>query len=342
MSEPYVPTIEVTRGDVTESIHWSAAAVVDHHGKLIAHIGSPDLEIFSRSSLKPFQALPTVMRGFPDGFGLENRHLAVICASHSGEDCHVTAVQEILDAIGADVSNLQCGTHVPLFRRRGDAAVPALATFSAIHNNCSGKHAGMLALAKMIGVSNDTYLDPDSAMQKLIRERIAAFLGVDESTMRYGIDGCSVPNYIIPLRNMAYGFARLSASVGPNPVRDEECSDACRRIVTAMREHPEMVSGEGRFDLDLARATNGRMFSKAGGEAVECIGIPEKGWGIAVKIVDGASRAVGPTVVGILDQLGLLDKDELEALDSYANAELRNHRRIITGTMRMVAELERV
>ena len=146
----------------------------------------------------------------------------------------------------------------------------------------------------------------------------------------------------MPLDKLACGFARLAAATGPNPPRDSECGDACKRIVTAMREHPEMVSGEGRFDLDLARATNGRVFSKAGGEAVECVGIPEKGWGVAVKIADGGSRAVGPAVVGILSQLGLLNADELDALDSYVHPILRNHRRTAIGTMRMVGVLERV
>ncbi|GAB4322412.1 MAG: asparaginase [Candidatus Zixiibacteriota bacterium] len=340
MSNGYVPAIEVTRGDTTESVHWAAAAVVDHTGRLIAALGSPDLEIFSRSSLKPFQALPTVMRGFPDQFKLENRHLALVCASHSGEDRHVKAAHEILDAIGATVADLRCGVHVPLWCKLSNDGTPPVSQFTAIHNNCSGKHAGMLALAKIIGTPFETYLEPDSPVQKLIRARVAAMLALEESEMRFGIDGCSVPNYVVPLRNLAYGYARLSASVGPKPARDEECFDGCRRIVTAMRQHPEMVSGEGRFDLDLARGTRGRMFSKAGGEAVECVGIPEKGWGVAVKIADGGSRAVGPTVVGILSQLGLLSDEELDALDAYVHPILRNHRRIAIGTMRMVAKLE--
>ncbi|MBD3299232.1 MAG: asparaginase [candidate division Zixibacteria bacterium] len=342
MASAFVPTLEVTRGDVTESIHWSAAAVVDHTGRLVAHIGSPDLEIYSRSSLKPFQALPTVMRGFPDLFKLEKHHLALTCASHSGEDRHVQAAQEILDAIGATVDDLQCGGHVPLWYKYTDQAVPAVSEFTAIHNNCSGKHAGMLALAKILGAPFATYLDADSPVQTLIRARVAAMLALDEAHMQSGVDGCSVPNYIVPLQKLAYGFARLAASVGPKPPHDEECNSSCARIVTAMRDHPEMVSGEGRFDLDLARGTNGRMFSKAGGEAVECVGIPEKGWGIAVKIADGGSRAIGPTVVGILSQLGLLNPDELDALKSYVHPNLRNHRRIVIGTMRMVAQVERV
>ena len=341
MSEPYVPAVEVTRGPATESIHICAAAVVDHDGHLIAQLGSAEFETFSRSSLKPFQALPTVLRGFPDRFGLTDRHLAVICASHSGEDRHVNTVREILDVLGATDDDLQCGVHVPLHLRTSDDTIPARDTFSPIHNNCSGKHAGMLALAKILDVPFTGYLDPQSPVQQLIRSRVAGILGLDAEAMPFGVDGCSVPNYLVPLRALAYGYARLAATAGDKPARDEECFDGCHRIVAAMRKHPEMISGEGRFDLNLARATNGRVFSKAGGEAVECVGIPEKGWGVAVKILDGASRAVGPVVVGILDQLGVLSDEERNALDQYIHPVLRNHRGIDIGTMHMVAKLER-
>lgn len=341
MSQPFVPAVEVTRGSSTESIHICAAAVVDHDGRLIAQLGSAELETFSRSSLKPFQALPTVLRGFPDRFGLSERHLAVICASHSGEPRHVTAVREILDVLDAVDDDLQCGVHVPLHLRNSDDAIPPRSTFSPIHNNCSGKHAGMLALAKILDVPFDGYLAPESPVQQLIRSRVAGTLGLDPDSMPSGIDGCSVPNYAVPLRALAYGYARLAATAGGNPPRDEECFDGCHKIVSAMRAYPEMISGEGRFDLNLARATKGRVFSKAGGEAVECAGIPEKGWGVAVKILDGASRAVGPVVVGVLDQLGLLSDDERGALDQYVQPVLRNHRGINIGTMRMIAKLER-
>jgi L-asparaginase II len=329
------------RGNQVESVHFAAAAVVDQDGQLIAHLGSADLVTYSRSSLKPFQALPTVMRGFPDRFGLAEHHLALICASHSGEDRHVRAAREILAAIDAKEDNLQCGVHVPLFHRDNEDPIPARKSFSPIFNNCSGKHSGMLALSRILGLPFEGYLDVQSPLQRLIRAQVALTLGVDPGDMIYGIDGCSVPNYAVPLRALAYGYARLAASVGPKPRTDDECHDACKRIAGAMRTHPEMVSGEGRFDLALAQGTKGRVFSKAGGEAVECLGIPERGWGIAVKIADGTARAVAPVVIGILKQLDLLSRDECATLAKHAEPVLTNHRGIEIGKIRMVGELKK-
>ena len=341
MKEPFVPAAEVFRANQLESLHFAAAAVVDCEGQIIAQLGSADLVAYSRSSLKPFQALPTVMRGFPDRFGLDNHHLALICASHSGEERHVKAAREILVAIDAKEEHLQCGVHVPLFYRDNEEPIPARKAFSPIFNNCSGKHSGMLALSRILGLPLENYLDVQSPLQRLIRAQVAQALGVESNDMTYGIDGCSVPNYAVALRSLAYGYARLAASAGPKPRTDDECHDACNRIVSAMRTHPEMVSGEGRFDLALARATNGRVFSKAGGEAVECVGIPERGWGIAVKIADGTARAVAPVVIGILKQLDLLSPSELSALDKLAHPVLTNHRGIEIGKIRMIGELKR-
>lgn len=342
MNESFLPAAEVLRGDHVESVHYAAAAVVDREGALVAALGSPELVTFSRSSLKPFQALPTVMRGFPDRFGLAEPHLALICASHSGEERHVRAAREILAAIDAKESHLQCGVHVPLIFRDNELPIPARSTFTAIYNNCSGKHSGMLALSRILGQPFENYLEIQSPLQRLIRAQVAQTLGIEPNDMIHGIDGCSVPNYAVPLKALALGYARLASSVGPKPRTDDECHEACRRIAGAMRAHPEMVSGEGRFDLALAQATNGRAFSKAGGEAVECIGIPERGWGIAVKIADGTARAIAPVVIGILRQFDLLSKDEYAALAKLAEPTLTNHRGIEIGKIRIVGELKKL
>ena len=341
MRELFAPAAEVLRGNQVESLHFAAAAVVDREGQLIAELGSADLVTYSRSSLKPFQALPTVMRGFPDRFGLDDHHLALICASHSGEERHIGAAREILAAIDAKEDHLQCGVHIPLIYRDNEVPIPARGSFSPVYNNCSGKHSGMLALSRILGQPFENYLDVQSPLQRLIRAQVAQTLGIEPNSMIHGIDGCSVPNYAVPLRALAYGYARLAASIGPKPRTDDECHDACKRIAGAMRTHPEMVSGEGRFDLALAQATKGRVFSKAGGEAVECVGIPERGWGVAVKIADGTARAIAPVVIGILKQLDLLSREECAALAKQAEPVLTNHRGIEIGTIRMVGELTR-
>jgi len=329
------------RGDTVESVHHCAAAVVDKNGTLIASLGSPEHITYSRSSLKPFQVMPTVMRGVPDRFGLKDRHLALMCASHSGEDRHVEVAREILAAIDAREEDLQCGVHVPLHYLYESNGTPPKSAFSPLHNNCSGKHLGMLALARILGCPFEEYLDLDSPVQCLIRERIASMLGTRAADMPSAIDGCSAPNYALPLRALALGFARLAGAAGPKPASDEECHTACTRIVSAMRTYPEMVSGEGRFDLELSRATNARVFSKAGGEAVECAGIPERGWGVAVKVADGSTRAVGPLMVWVLNELGILDKTERDALDQYIAPVLKNHRDLHIGTIRMNGKLVR-
>ena len=341
MNSEFVPVAEIMRGGAVESVHHGAAAVVDKDGTIIAQVGSPNLVTFSRSSLKPFQVLPTVLRGVPDRFGLKDRHLALMCASHSGEERHLHAAREILQAIGAREEDLRCGVHVPLHYLYEDTAVPAKSYFSPLHNNCSGKHLGMLALARIIGCPFEEYLELDSPVQRLVRERTAIMLGMKPDAMQVAIDGCSAPNYAVPLRALARGFARLATAAGLRPATDDECHDACTRVVSAMRAFPEMVSGEGRFDLDLARATNGRIFSKAGGEAVECAGVPERSLGIAVKIIDGSARAVGPFIVWILRELGLLSPTELTALEMYVNPVLKNHRGLEIGAIRMTGQLVR-
>jgi L-asparaginase II len=339
MTTSYIPVAEVTRGDFVESIHHAAAAVVDHKGELIAQLGSADYVIYARSSLKPFQALAAVQRGFPDRFGLTDRHLALACASHSAEDRHLETAREMLDAIGVTVDDLGCGAQIPLLYSYSNQAVPPKESFTPLHNNCSGKHLGMLALAKLLDSPTVNYLEYDSPVQTVIREQIFAALELEPNGVPAAIDGCSVPNYAVPLHALARGFARLAASVGPDPAWNGDLGAASARIVSAMRTHPEMISGDGRFDLELARGTNGRVFSKAGGEAVECLGIPERNWGIAVKIIDGHHRALGALVVWILNELGLLSDSELQALDTYVHPVLRNHRGWQIGTIRMIGQL---
>jgi len=185
MKELFASAAEVLRGNHVESLHFAAAAVVDREGDLVAELGSPDLVTFSRSSLKPFQALPTVMRGFPDRFGLAEHHLALICASHSGEERHVRAVREILAAIDAKEEHLQCGVHVPLTYRDNEAPIPARKSFSPIFNNCSGKHSGMLALSRILGLPFEEYLDVQSPLQRLIRAQVALTLGVERHDPRH-------------------------------------------------------------------------------------------------------------------------------------------------------------
>lgn len=338
--DQFVRAVEIVRADTVESVHYAAAAVVDHTGKLIASLGDPDYATFSRSSLKPFQALPSVMRGFPERFGLTECHLAVACASHSGENRHTHAAQEILDAINATVADLQCGTHVPIYMSSGDGAIPPKSDFTAIHNNCSGKHSTMLALSQILEAPPAEYLKYDGAVQSVIREVICDFLGLTEDELTWGIDGCSAPNYSLPISNLATGFARL-AWASTQPV--ERLTDAQRagaKIARAMMKHPEMVSGVGRFDLELVEAAGKTIFSKIGAEGLECVGIPSKGYGLTVKIADGSPRALAPIVVSILTELGVLDVGAQKQLEATTHPKMKNVRGTVIGTARCVSRLQ--
>lgn len=335
-----VPAVEITRGDAVESVHYAAAAVVDHHGHVVASFGDPHYMTFSRSSLKPFQALAAVMHGFPEKFGLSERHLALACASHSGEPYHTQAALEILKAVGSSVDELQCGTHIPGYMKTDEGNIPPRSEFTAIHNNCSGKHSAMLALSKMLDADHTEYLKYDGRVQTVIRDMVVDVTGADRATMHWGIDGCSAPNYAMPLSALATGFARYAWAASQPDERLSQAQRAGAKIARAMMNYPEMISGTGRFDLQLVEAAGRKIFSKVGGEAVECVGIPWKGWGIAIKIGDGSVRAIPPLMTSILNQLGIINEATQKALESAAHPKLRNVRGTEIGTARAIAHLK--
>ena len=337
--DSFVPAVEVVRGSLVESVHYAAAAVTDHNGRIVASLGDPHYVTFSRSSLKPFQALATVMRGFPERFGLTERHLALACASHSGEERHTQAAQEILNAIKASVSDLQCGAHIPIHFKPDEGGIPPKSEFTAIHNNCSGKHSAMLALSRLLDAPASEYLNHDGRVQTVIRDLVCEITGAVPAKLRWAIDGCSAPNYAMPLSALATGLARYAWAVSQP---DEALSNAQRagaKIARAMMKYPEMVSGTGRFDLQLVEASGKTIFAKTGAEGLECVGIPSQGWGVAVKIADGSARGIGPLVVSVLAELGALDDDALGRLESVVHPRLRNVRGTETGTLRSIARL---
>jgi L-asparaginase II len=302
-------------------------------------LGDPQFVTFSRSSLKPFQALAAVLRGFPENLGLGEKHLAVACASHSGEARHTEAVQDILDAIDASTADLQCGTHIPIYLKAEDGDIPPKSTFSAIHSNCSGKHSAMLALSRILSAPLPEYLDHDGEVQTLIRRHIAMATGVDPDNMHWGIDGCSAPNYAMPISALATGFARYAWAASQPATSLNDAQRAGAKIARAMMTYPEIVSGTGRFDLQLVDAADRKIFAKTGGEAVECVGVPAKGIGVAIKIGDGAMRAIPPLMTSILDQLGVLDETAKAKLETVAHPKLKNVRGLDVGTARTIAEL---
>ena len=324
----------MTRGGAAESVHYGSVAVTDADGNLLHSAGDPQASMFTRSSLKPFQAMPVLVSGADRAFGFGERELALMCASHSGEPRHVEVVSGMLQKIGCGPEDLQCGKHVPYFYQYLDRAPEPGAAFSSLQHNCSGKHSGMLSHCRHCGHSIGNYLDPQHPLQQAIRRSVSHFTGTPESSLTMGIDGCSAPNYAMPLAGLARAFAKLTTS-GDDP----EYGDAPKRLFDAMSAHPELVSGERRNDLALMQAGGGDWATKVGAEGVQGIAVRSRGIGIAIKIADGNARALFPVTVAVLQQLGLLPDPAVTPLAAYHEPSQRNLRGMVTGKMQPVVEL---
>ncbi|MEI7027188.1 asparaginase [Paenibacillus sp. y28] len=333
-----VIAVNVTRGPLVESIHYGHAAVVDTSGRLLFAAGSPATVIFARSAAKPLQALPVVEAGVAERFGLHPEHVAMLCASHSGEPLHVKLVSEMLSLIHASAEQLTCGAHEPYdadaaanLRAAGDKPTP-------VHNNCSGKHTGMLALAAAKGWDREGYAKPEHPVQQAMLEAVSAMCGLRPAEVPLGTDGCGVPVFAVPLSRLAAAYARLGApeAAGLPPARIA----ACRQITAAWTAHPECVAGSNRFDTRLAEVTGGRLLGKMGAEGVFAVTYPSQGLGAAVKMEDGAMRALYPAVAELLGQLQWLSPAELEALEPFRRPPVTNWRGDIVGSIEPAVRLE--
>lgn len=343
----FQPLLETTRGDIVESIHYGALAVVDSGGKLFASIGDPQQVVYLRSSAKPFQALPFVEAGGVEHFGLTPKELALICASHSGTEEQVAVARAIQTKVGIQEDQLQCGIHPPsnsdtykTMLRRGEEP-------SINHNNCSGKHSGMLAHAQLKELPLTNYLDPEHGVQRSILQTFAEMCDLPTEEIIVGTDGCSAPNFAVPLYNAALAWARLVDPSDLSPKREA----ACQSITEAMSSHPDMVAGPGRFDTLLMGTGRGKIVSKGGAEGYAAVGLlpgaleeGSRALGFVIKIADGDSRgrAVGSAAVETLRQLGGLDEEQMQALKKFApETEITNHKKIIVGVKRTTIQLDR-
>ena len=331
----HVPLAVATRGGVVESIHYGSVAIVDRNGRLLYSAGDAQTLTFTRSALKPVQALPFVAAGGIDRFEFTPQQTALLCASHSGEPRHVDAVADMLAKSGSSPADLQCGAHAPgFYEARGEMPPPP--PYSPLAHNCSGKHAGMLAYCAMCNQPKSEYLQFDHPLQQTIRAAVEAFTGVARADLVSGIDGCSAPNYAVPLNRLALAYARL-ASADP----DSSYGRAPQTLANAMTTWPEMVSGERRSDLALMRAGRGNWITKIGAEGVQAIGVKSDGLGIAIKIADGQKRGLYPSIVGVLEQLHLLDARAASELHSWGHPQISNYRGIRTGEVHSVLVLDK-
>jgi L-asparaginase II len=333
----FAPAARVYRGDGVEAVHAAAIAVVDADSRLTHFLGDPWQAFFSRSSIKPLQALPLVEAGGLEHFGFGVRELALCAASHSGTEGHRAIVLGMLHKLGLDAAALQCGSAVPLGLALTGVGSGQSALVDSLSHNCSGKHSGFLALAKLLQQPLDTYLEPSGAVQRAVRQAVADACEVEVGSLVVGMDGCSAPNYALPLVNLAVGFKNLALAKGATPT-----AAARKQVRDAMLAHPVLVSGEGRLDYDLSTAFAGRAVVKGGAEALLLLAFTEPALGIAIKVLDGGSRALEPILVETLKQLGLIDDlARFPSLQRYERPSIANARQLKTGEVRAELVLER-
>ena len=311
-----------------ENVHFGSIAVVSVDGTLIHQAGDPHWSTFTRSTLKPFQALPFVREGGHVHFGWTSRQVALMCASHSGEAMHTDIVEGMLRSADCDATRLQCGCHVPGWYAAQGATPPGDATWTPVEHNCSGKHAGFLAACRLHGEAIGDYLQPSAPLQRRIAATVASLTGLAPDAMASGTDGCSAPNYALPLSKLALLYAQLAQ--GKSAPREGESLGV---LFDAMTGHPELVSGTARSDLSLMQHGAGDWVTKIGADGVQAIGIRSAGLGIAIKVTDGHREALYCAVVEVLRQLGLGGAGSEASFEStrWYRTKLHNARGRVTG-----------
>jgi L-asparaginase II len=326
--------VEVLRGRLVESRHRGAVAVADADGGAVLAIGDVTTLIFPRSAVKALQALPLVETGVADAFSFGDEELALACASHSGEAGHVAGVTRMLAKAGLDAAALRCGVHWPM----AQPALIALARTgepSALHNNCSGKHAGFLCVACAKGIDHADYWRPQHPVQREVRAVLEDMTGAALSDDRCAIDGCSVPTWAIPLQNLAHAFAKFGTGHGLAPER----ARAAARLRAACAQKPWHVAGTGRFCTEIMQLFGERVFVKTGAEGVYCGALPEQGLGIALKCDDGAGRAAQAVMAALIARFLPLGDAERAALAHYAHPKLHNWNGFEIGALRVTGAI---
>jgi len=325
--------VDIWRGPAIESVHRVHVAVVDGQGRLRASSGDPSFVTYARSAIKPIQAMPLVEDGVVSGFGMDGRELALCCASHSGERHHIETVTAMLQRIGVDENALACGPHEPFDAPSAQALRAAGREPGRIHNNCSGKHTGMIALACHHGWPVAGYERLQHPVQQRIRREVARWTGIDADEGMTAIDGCGVATFALPVESMARAFARIAAEA-------RQAGTPAAAVIDAMASHPDYVAGTNRLCTLVSRATDGRIVAKTGAEGVYCAAVPGAELGIALKVEDGAKRAAEPALLAVLNALTLLSDDAMAGLATFAEPFIMNTCGQRVGVIRAAIRLE--
>jgi L-asparaginase II len=333
MSNPVL--VEVVRGPLLESSHRGAVAVVDADGASVLALGDIKRPVYPRSAVKALQALVMVEAGAAERFGLGEEELAIACGSHGGEPAHVATVERMLARAGLEPAALQCGAHWPIHQPSAHALARAGGTATALHNNCSGKHAGFLCVACAMNVDHRNYIAPENPVQREVRAAIEELTGAALSEDVCAIDGCSVPTWAMPLSALAHGFARFGTGRGLAAER----AAAAARLRAACAAKPWHVAGTGRFCTEIMQRLGARAFVKTGAEGVFCGALPDVGLGIALKCEDGAGRAAEVVMAAVIARLLNLGSKDRAWLERFVRPAMKNWNGVAVGAMRPTGAL---
>ena len=328
-----------SRGDRPESWHFGAAAVATPEGDLVATLGDPEIDVYLRSGAKPFQAMPLVIAGGCDRFGLESADLALICASHGGCEEHVQRSAALLERGGFTPDDLLCGPHPPFDREAAEKLRERRVAPTRLHNNCSGKHAGMLLACRLLELPTAGYTEPDHPLQQRIVTELRQFSGLHGQEVEVGVDGCGAPAFHLPLAEAAHAYAALADPAAAG-LADSRCG-AAGQVVEAMTGAPEMVAGPGRFTTRLMQVTGGRVLGKEGADGFYAVAVRGPvALGMALKIADGSEACRDGVVVEVLRQMGSLSGEEFAALEEFYRRPIHNWAGDQVGELAPALELE--
>lgn len=320
--------VNIVRGEHKEGCHHGDLVVVDYLGKILKKVGNENRFTYWRSCAKPFQLLPLIEQGGIEKFGLLEEEIAAMASSHGGEAKHVQVIGKILDKIGYVEDDLDCGFAPPFYPKAVEETLRKGEDYRKLQNNCSGKHAGMLALAKLLGYGIQNYIELDHPVQQIMLNTIREWVELSKREIKVAKDGCGVPVFGFAIKNMALAYAKLTV---PEKVFSGVRAQAARVVLEAMTKYPFHVAGTDRLDTALMEVTRGRLVAKLGAEAVYNIGIKDQGIGICFKIDDGSYRALAPVAVHILKEMDFLTQDEFIQLKNYYRPLLKNHRQEVIG-----------
>jgi L-asparaginase II len=320
-------SVQVTRGGIVESEHNIKAVIVSSMGEVIESWGDVDALVYPRSAIKAMQALAFIEMGGAERFGFSDDEISICCASHNGEPEHVATVQSMLDKLASSEADFECGCHWPMRVEAGYVLAGEGKEPNQLHNNCSGKHAGMLGLAKLLGVSSEGYIGIDHPVQQKIADTMADMCDYDYSTAPWSPDGCSAPTWAMPLTNLALAFAKFAS---PDSLSTER-QKACKTLYDAVVECPFMVAGTARYCTDMMRILQKRVFLKVGAEGVYIAAIPELKLAIALKCDDGAVRAAESVMTALLDHVGITSFVADNIMQKYRSVTLKNWEKRETG-----------